>query len=106
MERLNVSHATKAVADSHRMRHVSMVMSTAQAARIMGNLKPATDSPKQDTNILQGWLKRRVHVMWVSEWVDQARKKKLLVDAKHVICFIYYYFLTVFFKGWIAFEFS
>jgi hypothetical protein len=46
------------VADSQRMRHVSMVMSTAQAARIMGNLKTAAGKP-QDTNILQGWLKRK-----------------------------------------------
>ncbi len=74
-DKLVTTHNTKAVADSQRMRHVSMVMSTAQAARIMGNLKAATGAgtPKMshDTNILQGWLKRKVHVMWISEWVDQ-----------------------------------
>lgn len=50
-------------------------MSTAQAARIMGNLKGG-EAAKQDTNILQGWLKRKVHVMWVSEWVDQVPQKR------------------------------
>ncbi len=39
LDKLAASHNTKVVADSQRMRHVSMVMSTAQAARIMGNLK-------------------------------------------------------------------
>jgi hypothetical protein len=76
LDKLTTSHNTKAIADSQRMRHVSMVMSTAQAARIMGNLKGATagaagNKQSHDTNILQGWLKRKVHVMWISEWVDQ-----------------------------------
>lgn len=60
MDKLATAHNARAAREKESLRHVSMVMSQAQAARIMGNLRGQQAAAQvSDTNILQGWLKRK-----------------------------------------------
>jgi hypothetical protein len=78
-EKLVTRQAAKQLQDSSRMKHVSMVMTSSQAARLAGAGAPAAvasggsdGKSEADANILQGWLKRKVHIMWITEWVSQS----------------------------------
>ena len=76
-DKLVAREAAKQVQDSSKLKHVSLVMSSAQMARLnsapTSASGPAAAGKKvaSDANILQGWVKRKVHIMWISEWVAQ-----------------------------------
>ncbi len=58
-DKLVARQVAQQVQDTNKMKHVSMVMTSSQAARLAGT---STGTNKEDANILQGWLKRKVGV--------------------------------------------
>jgi hypothetical protein len=64
--------------DSTRMKHISMVMTSSQAARLAGT----SVTSKEDANILQGWLRRKV----------KEEKKKKIVFPHHSFSFFFFRF--------------
>ncbi len=77
-DKLVSRQVAKQLQDTAKLKHVSMVMTSSQAARLAGpGAGPKAGGgqaakAEADANILQGWLKRKVHIMWITEWVSQS----------------------------------